>query len=96
MKVDAPLYALVLWDKANVRVYSINGQLLRVLPCSPRNLHPLRDRDLNSLFCVEEEGRLVLLSTPDLRCISELETSGALQVCGDMVIFEKAIHFIGC
>jgi hypothetical protein len=41
---DAPLYCLVLFDKAHVRVYSINGQLLRVLPCSPKKLQPLRDR----------------------------------------------------
>jgi hypothetical protein len=49
---DTPLYSLVVYDKAHVRVYSINGQLLKVLPCSPKKLHALRDRELNSLFCV--------------------------------------------
>jgi hypothetical protein len=59
-------------------------------------MHALKDRELNSLFCVVEEGRLLLLSTPDLRCISELEIGGALQVLEGMVIYEKAIHFISC
>jgi hypothetical protein len=56
----------------------------------------MKDKELNSLFCVEEEARLLLLSTPDLRCISELEIGGALQVIGDMIVYEKAIHFIAC
>jgi hypothetical protein len=69
---------------------------MKVLPCSPKKIHQMKDKELNSLFCVEEEARLLLLSTPDLRCISELEIGGALQVIGDMIVYEKAIHFIAC
>jgi hypothetical protein len=93
---DIPLYCLVLFDKANVKIYSINGQLIKTLSCNPKRLFPLRDRELNSLFCVVEDARLLLLSTPDLRCISELEVGGSMQVLEEMVIYEKAIHFIRC
>lgn len=59
-------------------------------------MYALKDRELNSLFCVVEEGRMLLLSTPDLRCISELEVGGALQIFEDMVVYEKSIHIISC
>lgn len=59
-------------------------------------MYALKDRELNSLLCVVEEGRLLLLSTPDLRCISELEMGGALQIFDDMVVYEKSIHIITC
>ena len=69
---DCPLYSLVLWDNAHIKVYSINGQLIKTIPCSPSTITPLRDKERNCLFCVQEDNRMILLSSPDLRCLCEL------------------------
>ena len=54
------------------------------------------DSEHNSLFCVHEDGRLMLVSTPDLRCLSELEINGAVQVEHGVVVYRNRLHFIGC
>ena len=49
---DQTLYCILLYDHASIKVYSVNGQLLKVIQCTPRQIFPLKDGDLNSLFCV--------------------------------------------
>lgn len=38
----------------------------------------------------------MLVSTPDLRCLSELEINGAVQVEPGVVVYRNKLHFISC
>ena len=69
---DSPLYSLLLYDNAHLKVYSINGQLIRTCSWAVKGVQRMTDAELSSVFCIHEEGRLMLVSTPDLRCLSEL------------------------
>jgi hypothetical protein len=93
---DSPLYCLLLYDNAHLKVYSVNGQLIRSAGWAVKGIQRMTDAELNSLFCVFEEGRLMLVSTPDLRCLSELEIGGAMQVFDRVVVYKNKLQFIDC
>jgi hypothetical protein len=40
---DAPLYCLVLYDNAHVKVYSINGQLMRSISLAAKGIQRMLD-----------------------------------------------------
>ena len=51
---DSPLYCILLYDNAHLKIYSINGQLMRSLSWTVKGVQRMFDTDLNSLFCVHE------------------------------------------
>lgn len=85
--VDSPLYSLVLYDNANIRVYSINGQLIRSCSCNAKTICRIVDAEMNHFLLLIEEERLLCLSTPDLRCISELEVRNVVDSFGNLLVF---------
>ena len=93
--ISSPLYAIVICDNANIKTYSINGQFLKTINVNAKTLGTLKDPDLNDLIYYVEEERVVLLSTPDLRSLSEMDISDYLQIFGNYVIFKNWVGVIG-
>lgn len=68
--VTSPLYGIIMIDNAHIKVYSINGQFLKSSNCNIKNAIMIKDNELNDYMYYFEEERVVLLSLPDLRCVS--------------------------
>ncbi len=68
--VNSPLFSIIIFDNANIRVYSINGQFIKTIPCNAKYVGRFKDFDLNNIVFYIEDERAVCLSTPDLRNIS--------------------------
>lgn len=54
------------------------------------------DSELHSLFVIYEEGKLTLVSTPDLRSLSQIDIPEAMQVVEGAVIYKNRIELIDC
>lgn len=67
------MYAIVICDNGSIKTYSINGQLLKSININAKFIELTKDPDLHDLVYYLDDDKVVLLSTPDLRALSELE-----------------------
>ena len=51
---DSPLYCLLFYDNAHLKVFSINGQMIKSCNWIVKSIHRMTDTELNSLFCIYE------------------------------------------
>ena len=96
--ITSPLYSLILVDNAGIKCYSINGQFIKLLSCNPKSgLFVLRDNEMNEFVYFLEDERIVVMSTPDLRSVSEMEIGAkCLGLRGDgLLVFEEWIGKVG-
>lgn len=49
---DSPLYCLLFYDNAHLKVYSINGQLIKSSNWAAKGIQRMIDSELHSLFCI--------------------------------------------
>ncbi len=94
--ITSPLYSIILTDNASVRCYSINGQFIKQQHCSAKgDLTVMKDGDMNEYVCFYEEDRIVVMSTPDLRMIGEIELGEGVSVQGRLLVWEDKVGVIG-
>jgi hypothetical protein len=69
--MNCPLFCLAIFDNAQIKIFSINGQFMKSFSCNAKYFGRMKDSDLNGILFYFEDTRMVCLSTPDLRSISE-------------------------
>lgn len=96
MIVTCPLYSLIIIDNASIKSYSINGQFIKQQHCSAKSQPVvIKDCEMNEYVCVGEEERMVVMSTPDLRAISELEVGDYLGMEKRVLVYESKVCVVG-
>ena len=72
MIVQSPLFSLIIFDNLGLKCYSINGQFITSLPSSQtiQQIHKIKDAYGQDIIVVYDDGKLLCVSTPDLRKLS--------------------------
>jgi hypothetical protein len=60
-------------DNANIKSYSINGQLIKTISSNAKFYNRFRDHQLHDVFYAIDEDKVICFSVPDLRFISILD-----------------------
>lgn len=72
--MGSPLYTLITVDNANIKSYSINGQLIRSISNTNAKYYGrFKDHQLHDVFYAIDEDKVIAFSNPDLRFISILD-----------------------
>jgi hypothetical protein len=88
----SPLYTIILIDNANIKSYSINGQLIKTINNSAKHYGRFKDYQLHDVFYAIDEDTVICLSVPDLRNISILELPYYEHIMDQYVIRKQSIQ----
>lgn len=92
----SPLYTLIIIDNANIKSYSINGQLIKTINNNNAKFyHRFRDHQLHDVFYAVDEDKVICFSIPDLRFISILDLPECEYVIDQYILHKNCIQEIG-
>lgn len=93
--MNSPLYSIVLIDNANIRCYSINGQLIKSISHASKYYGRFYDSQLHNVLYAIDEQKIVCFSIPDLRNVSIMELTDYEYIFGNYLVSKNWICEIG-